>query len=233
MTTSCKRTDFGRSIKRRQFIEAGPSQQQKLQPNWFKLHIIAVLHPFTCTANMFGGAHPRARQAEARFARRGNRECMIEIPPAPPNLKSWIRHCCYLGRLFRLQKKVVRLMYGRPLCEHTAPYFTLGNLLNIFDIYKLNCAVFIFKLMYNRFPTFFNNKFYDQIFVYVGSALGTRNNNLLQIPRCRTVLRQKFLIYTSVKLFNDFLYPYGLFETSASLKMFKINVTGILIADYV
>ena len=140
---------------------------------------------------------------------------------------------CYLGRLFRLQKKVVRLVYGRPLCEHTAPYFTLGNLLNIFDIYKLNCSVFIFKLMYNRFPTFYNSKFYDQIFVYVSSALGTRNNNLLRIPRCRTVLRQKSLIYTSVKLFNDFLFPFGLLETSTSLKMFKIAVRGILIADYV
>lgn len=143
---------------------------------------------------------------------------------------------CHLTRIHLLQKKAIRIIYGRQMYDHTAPYFADGKFLTIFDIYKLNCAIFIYKLINYSFPLSFNDEFKDKIFIFthnvnVSHPTRSSNNNLLRLPRCRTSLRQKSLTYVLPKLYNEFLIPYGLIEAS-SLKNLKQNITAILIATY-
>ena len=144
---------------------------------------------------------------------------------------------CHLNRIHLLQKKAVRTIYELPLCAHTARYFVQCNVLNIYDIYKLNCSIFLYKLINNCFPPAFNNEFSNKIFVFssdVNFAIPTRTstNNTLRLPRCRTTLRQKSLTYMSAKLFNEFLSPLALCESSLSVNCVKSNVTAILLATY-
>ena len=86
----------------------------------------------------------------------------------------------HLTRPFLLQKQVVRVIHGLPKREHTAPFFFRSSLLNVFDIYKLNCAVFIYKVLHGQLPLFVNDKFHHLIFSSVpNSDERTRSRDLL------------------------------------------------------
>lgn len=144
----------------------------------------------------------------------------------------------HLTKLHLLQKKAIRHIFGLPMREHTAPFFASSNLLTIFDLYKISCITFLYKLLLNFHPPFINSHFNDTILKFPANnpsrQLTTRGmtTNNITLPKYRTNLKQSFFPYMSIKLHNDFLTPLGLLENCHSLKALIKNVTAILIANY-
>ena len=63
----------------------------------------------------------------------------------------------YLLSLFKLQKRVVRIMKSLPNRVHTEPIFLDLKLLNIYKLYKQKILLFMFKYIRGFLPKLFNN----------------------------------------------------------------------------
>ena len=60
-------------------------------------------------------------------------------------------------RIFKLQKKAVRIIYKERLLSHTDPIFKNLNLLKINDIYRLQLLKLYFKCKQNLLPVYFDS----------------------------------------------------------------------------
>ena len=52
----------------------------------------------------------------------------------------------YMNKILKIQKKAIRIITNSPYLCHTEPLFEKLNLLNVFDIYKKELGIFMFKL---------------------------------------------------------------------------------------
>ena len=144
----------------------------------------------------------------------------------------------HLHAIHVLQKKALRHVHCLTSREHSAPYFVSCNLLNIFDIYKISCITFFYKLLHGIHPIFISTHFKNPILTFTSDnpslSLTTRGmtNNTIRLPKYRTSLKQNFFPYAIIKLYNEFLLPLELLETCITLKQLKKHVTTILIAEY-
>ena len=59
------------------------------------------------------------------------------------------------GRIARLQKRAVRIITNSKYDAHTEPLFKDLHLLNIADIFEVQCMKFWYKLSNNTLPTYF------------------------------------------------------------------------------
>jgi len=67
---------------------------------------------------------------------------------------AWGSSC---GKVFKLQKKAIRIITNSKYNAHTEPLFKQLNILKVQDIFKLQQLKFYFKLRNNRLPTYFGN----------------------------------------------------------------------------
>ena len=59
----------------------------------------------------------------------------------------------HVEKLFKLQKKAIRIITKSSYLEHTAPLFKSQRLLTVYKVYELNCILFMYKcLNCNYFP---------------------------------------------------------------------------------
>ena len=65
----------------------------------------------------------------------------------------------HLNQLLILQKKAVRIITKSHFLAHTPPLFRSLNLLNIFDLHKYHCGIFIFHYINNLLPANFIDYF--------------------------------------------------------------------------
>ena len=57
-----------------------------------------------------------------------------------------------LSQLIRLQKRALRIITGSSYLAHTAPLFAQKRILNIYDLYKLQVLIFMYKEKHNMLP---------------------------------------------------------------------------------
>ena len=62
----------------------------------------------------------------------------------------------HIERIFKLQKKSLRIINKKPYNYHTEPLFKQCNILAIKDQYKLNVGIFMYKLRSGKLPKSFN-----------------------------------------------------------------------------
>ena len=119
-----------------------------------------------------------------------------------------------LERPIKLQKKALRVVSLAPYLAHTSPLLRECNVLPFASLYSYNCAIFLFKYLHHLLPPAFCIDF-QLSFVHPQSprTRGQRGSKL-QIPRYRTSIGQKSLNYVCVKLFNEFLLPLDLHEST-------------------
>ena len=87
------------------------------------------------------------------------------------------------GRLFKLQKRAMRIITCSKYNAHTDPIFRSLNLLKIHDIFKISLLKYYYKLKNNTLPHYLLHMFpvSSQTDTY-----GTRNRNIPIIPVSRT-----------------------------------------------
>lgn len=88
----------------------------------------------------------------------------------------------HVNKLFKLQKKAIRIINKAPYNCHTDPLFHANLILKIKDIYHLQASVFMHDYKNHRLPTAFNGFFQD----LPDSHRTTRQANNIYIKRSRT-----------------------------------------------
>ena len=93
-----------------------------------------------------------------------------------------------LQPLYILQKKAIRLISNSHYLEHTEPLFKSLELLNIFQIFKLNCLLLVYKCIKNNYFLEFKNKLHVNSSIH---SYNTRINTLLRLPSDKQTLYTK------------------------------------------
>jgi hypothetical protein len=133
-----------------------------------------------------------------------------------------------LDSLFLLQKRVIRSCTNSPWLSHTDPLFASLKTLKVYDIYKLQLAVFMYQHHNNLLPshlideTFFNT-------AYPAHSYETRHANTQFIKPTNTVLASNTSASQGPLLWNNI--P-TLIKTSPSIVSFKSKLKLRLIQCY-
>jgi hypothetical protein len=97
----------------------------------------------------------------------------------------------YRDQIFKLQKKVIRLIANAKYNAHTEPIFRKLELITIHDLFKLNILKFYFHYCKDEIPIYFKSfafKTRSQIHSY-----NTRHRNQLHTIKTRTKMGEKCL----------------------------------------
>ena len=87
------------------------------------------------------------------------------------------------GRLGKLQKRAMRLMFNSKYNAHTDPLFKRLNLLKLSDIFKTRQIRFYFRYIKNSLPTYFKDIFATNSQLH---SYETRINNEIHVARTKS-----------------------------------------------
>ena len=122
--------------------------------------------------------------------------------------------------LFILQKKAIRLVNRVHYLEHTKPLFESMKILSIYQLYELNCILFIYKcLNSNKYPSFKNKMTRNSQY----HNYNTRSNSHFRLPASRLKnIRQSFF-YKGTDLWNRLNNNLTIFKPNLQ---FKTNLSS-------
>ena len=106
----------------------------------------------------------------------------------------------HLNKVFLLQKRAVRIIFGANRLAHTEPIFKSLKLLNIHKLYKYNIGLMMYKYHHKKLPHIFDDYFTMNSDVHVYS---TRQSHLLHTPKYSTELRKRSFKCKAVTVWND------------------------------
>jgi hypothetical protein len=130
----------------------------------------------------------------------------------------------HLSKVHILQKRVIRLICKVAVKDHTYYLFQECKILNVYDVHKLLCCMFMYKYHSNLLPRAFIGMFSLNNTVH---AYGTRQQQLYRLPQCRTSLRQRSICYVGPKLWNSIVIAHHI-DISLSKYIFKKYITALL-----
>lgn len=106
----------------------------------------------------------------------------------------------YLNRLYVLQKRAIRLITSSHYRANTADLFKELNILNIFDIYKHQMGIFMFKISHELLPPMFQNIFHLNNTVH---NYCTRHSENYHLYRVNTDVSKKSFVTSGSQLWNN------------------------------
>ena len=125
-------------------------------------------------------------------------------------------------KIFRVQKKCVRLISRAGRYEHSEPLFKLSKILRLEEVKKLEMCKFIFNdLNFGHRFNFLNRN--------STHSYNTRFSSHLDLPRPRTSSFKASIFYSGLKFFNDL--PAHL-KQALSKSSFKINFKLLILDTY-
>ena len=142
------------------------------------------------------------------------------------------------SRIFRLQKKAIRIITGSEYLAHTEPLFKHLGILKVHDIYYLKLLKFYYNLSCNLLPSYFNG-YLDVIHIEVNHRYMLRPaaRPAIQLPRTRLVLSESRVLYQLIELINNTYVQYPkilqkIEENSHTFHGFCYNVTQTYLQAY-
>ena len=103
-------------------------------------------------------------------------------------------------KLFRMQKRAIRVIYNTKYRHHTDPLFKINNIMKVSDLYKQR--VFMYDLINNNLPTTFKD--FSILENANNYGIITRLQTRLYITRPRTTFSSKLPNHNFDKIWNDF-----------------------------
>ena len=100
------------------------------------------------------------------------------------------------NKIFKVQKKIVRLITGSPFRAHTNPLFSRLAMLKLEDIKKLEMCKFIYNNLDEE--NFFNFSTRSSVHSH-----DTRNRSQLNLPQPRSNLLLNSIFFEGIRVFND------------------------------
>ena len=126
--------------------------------------------------------------------------CTLVLPYINYGILIWGNTCkTYLDKIFKLQKWAIRTISLQHYRSHTGPLFEKYNVLNVFDSFKLELGVFMYKHQTKLLPKTFSNYFtkHNQIHKYP-----TRNAEDYSIHRAKKMFSDRSIRITGPTLWN-------------------------------
>lgn len=127
--------------------------------------------------------------------------------------------------LLLLQKKIIRIIAGQHYLASTINLFPRFNILNIFDLYKLQVASFMYLFHNNYLPTNFSNYFKTNNSIH---SHNTRASINLHIESCRTNIRYFTIRMAGPRIWNNLD---SCTRASISIHSFKRALKKILLNE--
>jgi hypothetical protein len=137
----------------------------------------------------------------------------------------------HINKLTILQKRVIRIITNSGFRDHTRPLFNTLRIIHMDDLFTYLCSVYIFKCIKIIFPRSFLdilNYFTDYNSNAPRSSTRASLTRSINVPLCRTTLRQKQLRFQSIKLYNNFLMPLEILDNSNSISHFRRFLKNVL-----
>lgn len=98
----------------------------------------------------------------------------------------------HLLPVFRLQKKIIRIITNSDYFDHTQPLFKNNNILKVFDVHRLQIAIYMFKMIHSN----------NNLTLQPQHNYPTRTRDNLRIPQHNLTLYQHSLSYLGPKTWN-------------------------------
>jgi hypothetical protein len=133
---------------------------------------------------------------------------------------------CHLDCIFKLQKRVVRIITSSTTLQNSDELFSKLKLLKLSQLYVYNIGIFMFKFYHNLLPQIFNDIFNYNFTIH---NYQTRSANNLHMPECKSVLRSKSIKITGVKIWNHISVNLNTLCKISTLK--KIS-KRVLVSEY-
>ena len=131
-----------------------------------------------------------------------------------------------VNRLFRLQKRALRIINCTDYNAHTGPLFFKNKILKIKDIYLHQLGSFMYQSAHGSLPFSLNSLFTRNLDFH---TYNTRQAKHLHLPPIRTSLAKKSIKFEGPTLWNAL--PKHL-KSAMNLSVFKRNYRRILLNNY-
>ena len=102
----------------------------------------------------------------------------------------------YLNRLYILQKKAIRLITSTGYSSNVNKLFNKLNILTVFDIYRHQLGIFMFKINNNMLPAKFCNLFILNSSIH---SYSTRNSSNYHLHNINTTIAKKSFIFSGIQ----------------------------------
>ena len=130
----------------------------------------------------------------------------------------------HLLPLYRIQKKIVRIMTSSGYREHTADLFIQLELLNVNQLYIYHVLFFMYKFIRNSLPPVFNN-----FFLFTPTPhYALRQSPPLVVPFFRLTVSRRSVSYSGPSLLNKY---YERLDFLSGPKMFKSNLKTLALQN--
>ena len=154
--------------------------------------------------------------------------CTLVLPYVNYGILIWGQSCkTYLDKIHKLQKWVLRIISNSHYRSHSAPLFKKHDILNVYDMYKLEVGVFMYRYFERLLPDSFNTFFTKRSDIH---DYHTRNSCKLNPTRNKLVFTDKSIRTTGPKLWNSLNDQV---RSSLSTKHFRNLYKSTLISTYV
>ena len=130
--------------------------------------------------------------------------------------------------LFKLQKKIIRIITNNKFNAHTDPIFKSLGFLKLQDLYRLNVLKFYYKHCHNQLPHFLQSFVFNHRFNV--HDYSTRNRNIFNICQTRVKCAEYSLRNITPKILNetpqikDKIWTHSLHGFVWYIKCYFINV---------
>ena len=127
--------------------------------------------------------------------------CTLVLPYINYGILIWGQACkTYLEKIYKLQKWVLRIISNSHYRSHSTPLFHKYDILNVYDMYKLEVGVFMYRYFANLIPESFNTFFTKRCDIH---NYHTRNNCNLNQTRNKRVFTDRTIRTTGPILWNS------------------------------
>lgn len=133
----------------------------------------------------------------------------------------------YLSKLFRKQKHAMRLLFNADRFSHSAPLFSQGKVLTVYQINTFQIICLVHRCLMNEGPFPLRNPYSLRI----NNKYNTRSCGLLYKPKPNTVTEKYFLNYRGAMLWNSYTTRYPYLKEIESTDLFKLKARMILIDE--
>ena len=133
--------------------------------------------------------------------------------------------------LFKLQKKVMRVITRSKYIAHTEPLFKANNILKFGDLLRLNALLFYHKLLNNKLPPYFNSFILTPL--NITHNYSTRHGDRIPCNITRTQFAQNCLRHSLPNLINDSPINIRNISLTHSIDWLKKELKRYFIDNYV
>lgn len=126
--------------------------------------------------------------------------CSLIMPYMNYGILAWGNACSvYINRLFKVQKRALRIISNSHYRSSTNPLLIKFDVLSVKDMYNLELGTFMFKFNNNLLPNTFDDLFTKQSDIHV---IDTRHKDQFRLPLTKKVFCEKSIRFTGIRLWN-------------------------------